>query len=368
MWVQKKPNGKYQFFERYEDEVTGLSKTVSVTMDRNTTATRKAAQAALSEKIRNARTKSGQYDEMTLQELLSLYLLRDGIRKSTRMRDTALSHVLEPILGSDARINYLTASYIKDKLKAAGKKDNSELIARTKALLRWAYRNEYLRDISFLDKLQRGKKRNRDPKSKYLEQEELTRLLDGMKIPEWRNLTEFLALSGLRIGEAIDLKREDVGPDHIHIHSTFGLLTEESGPTKTECGTRDVVITPELSRCIRRIRKHPIVSRYFLSGPSGTRIQYDAYRKYLAENAERILGRKIGPHGLRHTYTSLMAAAGIPLDVIARQLGHESSEVTRAVYFHITERLKERDAKLIRGAKLLAADKKKDGFKTPSAG
>ena len=368
MWVQQKPNGKYQFFERYEDEVTGLSKTVSVTMDRNTTATRKAAQTALAEKIRKAQAKAGEYDEMTLHELLEIYLARSGIRESTRMRDTALSHVLEPILDKNARINHLTAAYIRDKLKEAGKEGNQELIARIKALLRWGYRNDYVHDVTWLDKLQKDKARDRDLRHKYLELDELHRLLDGMQIIEWRNLTEFLALSGLRIGEAIDLKREDVERDQIHVHSTFGLLTKESGPTKTDCGTRDVVIMPELADCIRRIRSRAIVSKYLLTGPGGKVIQYPAYRKYLAEKSERILGRRIGPHALRHTYTSLMAASGIPLDVIARQLGHEDSRVTQAVYFHITKKLKERDAKMIRSVSLLLETAPEKALKMPSSG
>ena len=114
-----------------------------------------------------------------------------------------------------------------------------------------------------------------------------------------------------------------------------------------------MTITPQLRQCIRRIRSRSISSIYFLTGPGGRRINYPAYRKYLAENTEKLLGRRITPHALRHTYTSLMAAAGIPLDVIARQLGHEDSSVTRQVYFHVTEKLRERDAKMIQKVRLI---------------
>lgn len=353
MWTQKKADGGWQFFERYTDPVTGLKHTVSVKLEKNTAASRKAAQAILSSRIEKKYHKAGQYDSMTLQELLDEYLKRKGIRASTRARDRALSNVIGPILGTHAKINMINASYVKSKLSEAGKEGNRELIARIKALMRWAYQNDYVEDIRWLDKLKKERRVSHDLKDKYMEEDELKTLLDGMKVREWRDLTEFLVLSGLRIGEAIDLTHRDIGKESIRIDSTYGLLTHESGPTKTDAGKRDVTITPQLNACIQRIRKRTIQSKRFLTGPNGSEIKYQTYRKYLAENSERLLGRRISPHALRHTYTSLMAAAGIPLDVIARQLGHEDSVVTRQVYFHITEKLKARDAEMIRKVKLI---------------
>lgn len=43
----------------------------------------------------------------------------------------------------------------------------------------------------------------------------------------------------------------------------------------------------------------------------------------------------------------------VQVDVISRQLGHEDSALTRQVYFHRTEKLKERDAAIIKKAKML---------------
>lgn len=355
MWIEQR-NGKYRAHERYIDPITGLRHTVSVTLDKNTPRSRKAAQTALEAKIGFALESAGEYDDMTLTELLRLYLARPGIRESTRMRDTALSHVLLSIFDGRTRVNRLNAGYVKRKLTEAGKADNREIIARYKALMRWAYKADYVANITYLDKIEKPRKRSGELNEKYLEADELRALLDGMKVPAWKDLTEFLVRSGLRIGEAIDLDHSDIGPDVIHVTSTMGLLTQKSGPTKTEAGTRAVTITPQLRECIARIRKRSVTSFKFLTTPQGKPIDkngYAAYRKYLAENAERIVGRRITPHALRHTYTSLMAAAGVPLDVISRQLGHEDSSLTRQVYFHVTEKLKERDAQIIKKVVML---------------
>ena len=43
----------------------------------------------------------------------------------------------------------------------------------------------------------------------------------------------------------------------------------------------------------------------------------------------------VTPHGLRHTAASLMLAAGVPLIVVSRQLGHANPNVTAQVYAHL---------------------------------
>lgn len=39
---------------------------------------------------------------------------------------------------------------------------------------------------------------------------------------------------------------------------------------------------------------------------------------------------------LRHTHTSLLAEAGIPLHIIQKRLGHNDESITKAIYLHIT--------------------------------
>ena len=43
MWIEETKNGKYKFVERYTDYITGKTKRVSVTMDKNTPKNRKLA-------------------------------------------------------------------------------------------------------------------------------------------------------------------------------------------------------------------------------------------------------------------------------------------------------------------------------------
>ena len=87
----------------------------------------------------------------------------------------------------------------------------------------------------------------------------------------------------------------------------------------------------------------------------GDRLYYRAYNKYLRELSKRILGCFITPHTLRHTHVSLMAEAGMDLELeaIARRLGHENSKVTREIYYHVTKKQKEKDREQIKDICLL---------------
>lgn len=62
-------------------------------------------------------------------------------------------------------------------------------------------------------------------------------------------------------------------------------------------------------------------------------------------NKHKLLKKMIHPHIIRHTYASLLAEAGIPLDVIQERFGH-SSDITRKIHLHITEKEKLNVAKI----------------------
>ena len=64
--------------------------------------------------------------------------------------------------------------------------------------------------------------------------------------------------------------------------------------------------------------------------------------------------KTVTPHTLRHTMTSLFAKAGIPLDVISRRLGHESSDITRKIHLHITNTRQIQENQQVSSVTLLA--------------
>ncbi len=52
------------------------------------------------------------------------------------------------------------------------------------------------------------------------------------------------------------------------------------------------------------------------------------------------LNKKLTPHSLRHTHTSLLGEAGVLLEDIMNSLGHTDDDTTRNIYRHPTEEMK----------------------------
>lgn len=261
------------------------------------------------------------------------------------------------ILGANTRLSALSANYIRERFNATGEAPGTlnERLTRLKALLRWAYRNDYIDDVRFLDKL----KRYPDPvkkeklEEKFLESDDLKKLIEAMDVEQWRLLTELLAYSGLRVGEALALRIGDIDipKKYIYVRATLDPVTQEMTDPKTRDSIRDVYMQKNLLDVVKKIQimhkrnrlHYGFTSDILFCDANGNPVQYYAYNKFLKETAQRVLNRTISTHIMRHTHTALMAEAGVPLEAISRRLGHADSAVTKHVYMHVTERMKQQD-------------------------
>jgi len=359
MWTEER-NGKLRYFERYSDPKTGRLRKVSVTLPKKND---KKAAALLQAKIAEATKTIG---EFTLQNVADAYLagIKPNVAAATYKRNEYAINSITEILGGYNLIDRITAGYVRKQLLDSNKKPKTcnEFIHRFSTFIRWAYRNDMISSTECIDKLTRFKTKphREEIAEKFLNGPELSALLDSMTDEGNRLVTEFLALSGLRIGELIALEDADV-TDVINVNKSYSLVAQELTPGKTLASRREVFIQPELADCIKRLRAF-MRRRKLMTGASGSplfiinrkgeRFQYFAYNKYFAEHTEK-LGRRLTVHSLRHTHASLLMEAGYPLDAISRRLGHENSEITRKIYLHITEGMKKRDAELMSAISLL---------------
>lgn len=372
MWSEKLPSGKVRFVERYEDPLTGKQKKVSVTMDRDTASTRKQAQAALNDKISAQVDKllaPSKKDDLRLSELVELYRIsqKTSVKESTYKRNYHAENIFMEILGESTIVSRLTAAYIKDRFLTHDKTPGkfNEHMKRFKAILRWGYENEWISDIRYLDKIKPMNDREKKEKlqEKFLESNELKKLLSAMTVQKWRYLAELTALSGLRCGEAIALNMDDVEFDRkiITVNKTYDVINKITTTPKTISSNREIYMQPELEKLCKEIRRYTLTrklkygyqSNLFLCDVNGEHLEYPAYNKYLGETSIKILGRKITTHIMRHTHVSLMAEAGVPLEVITRRVGHESSDITKRIYLHITKRQKEKDQEQLKDVQIL---------------
>lgn len=370
MWIEETKNGKFKFVERYTDYITGKQKKISVTLDKNTPKNRKLALDMLKDKMKSEEPKSDK--GLTLKELIDKYRIyqQKTVKQSTYQRNYHASNTIMNILGEETLVNRLSASYVTDCMLNTGKEPGTlnEHLTRFKAIIRWGYQNDYIENISFLDKIVRFKdiSKREKIKDKYLETNEVKKLLQQIKKTNcwhWYHLTRFLILSGLRSGEAIALTNSDVDLENrvIYVNKTYDAVNKIVTSPKTSCSIREVYIQDELLKCIYLLKEYVNNRKLiynqdndlFLTNNMGKRIDYYSYDKFLKENAKLIEIKKITPHTLRHTHASLLLAEGISVDAISRRLGHENSRVTKEIYLHITEKLKKKDNETLKQIKIM---------------
>ncbi len=366
MWIEEKKN-VIRAVERYVDPMTGKAKRVYTTMEKNTSAQRKIAAKQLNAIINERLNPSiGDY---TLKYISDHYLLakKKDWKQSTFSREVMAQKSILELLGEDSIINNMTIAFVNARFSSSSHNNTSlnEWIKRFKTMIRWAYRNELIDSAKLADKItyhktQTTRQRVRD---KYLETFELQFLIGKMNHETWSLLTLFLVYSGLRIGEAMALKPEDIDLKgrKIIVEKTYDTINNVITSTKTEASCREVYIQDELydicvdiNKAMRRMDPSNRFGRkYFFCIEGGGMICYRAYCKYIRDYSIKHLKEKIiTPHTLRHTHTSLMSEKGVSLDTISRRLGHANSRVTKEIYLHVTKSVIKDDNRQIDNAKL----------------
>lgn len=370
MWIQRTEGRKPRLMERYTDRLTGKQKILSVTIQNDTTRGRKKAEAELSEKLNRMNAPVIKVVGITLQDVCEEYLEyleSRGRKKATILRCETQFRQFQNILGADTLANQINARTINHALDPLAKSNawKNEAHKRLKALFRFAHRRDLVQDASWISKLEPYPEKTKREKvaDKFLEQEELRAVLDAMKLDYWKNMTSFLALSGLRVGEAIALDLEDIDMENrlIHVTKTFSLTSKEITSPKTFDSTRDVYMQDQLYKLCHQIRSESLRlvilfgfrDKAFIRQGDGQRARYDNFRQYFGDVCERVLCRRCTPHILRHTMTSLFAEQGIPLEVIQHRLGHSDSDTTREIYLHITEKRKQMEHELIKNIAII---------------
>lgn len=365
MWIEKRKNS-FRMYERYSDPITGEHHKVSVKFDKNTPQQRNKAKEKLDKLV--AQHQTFRFD-VSFKVLTDVYLAskQKEVKPSTHRRNVAECKRLLKILGN-IDVDNFTAGYVKAKLMKYNPKPSTvnEHIQRFKEIIKWGYQNDYVERIDWLDKLTKIKdaSRHEKVKDKYLEKDECNLLLADISNTAYY-LTKFLLLSGLRCGEALALKDGDLDFENsvISVSKTKDAISGEIQSPKTSASVRQVPMQDDLYDLCKEILEYRDNNLHDKEGflfynRYGEPMEYASYNKTLKEHSENVLGRRITTHYLRHTHASLLAAEkssenNIDFELIQRRLGHENSTVTKQIYIHVTDSLKDKDKDAVKRIKLL---------------
>lgn len=360
MWIEDAGyNNKKRLCEFWTDPRTGKKRKKSIVLKTGSKKELKETQAKLLDEIQ--RLSKAIPINPTLYQVMQAYKhnLDKEVKPSTYRRNIYMAEVLQEMLGKDSKVEMLTAGYIKSRFLLSEKSlpTLNERLVRLKAILRWAYNNDLLSSTACIDKLKPFKEitpyRERI-KDKFISRKELEKIIQEMTVPQWILLTIFLATSGLRIGEAAALTFDDIDyiKKELTINKSYDLCGHTTTTTKTLCSNRIIYMQPELFDVCVRLYKIYISQESNADGlvfphPHGGHLGYAAYCKHLRIASEKAINRHITPHVLRHTHASILMEQGVPIETIARRLGHENSRVTKQIYLHVTEELKKKDNALL---------------------
>lgn len=371
MWKEKLPDGKFKYFERYKDPYTEKWRRVSVTLESGSNRASKEAQKLLEEKI------ADKLQSLTSSDMLFTSVLDDwwalhkkSIKASTEKTMVYAVNEVKNDFAPGIKIKNITPKYAQQYFTTSTA--NHIKLRKHKSVLSMVF--NYALDMELITS--NPMERVRLPKkiityeemenisNKYLEQDELPRLLEAMKQYNRgyhvARMAEFMALNGCRVGEAGTIRFENYDKNNrtITINGTLDPTKKGSEGVKTTPKTAASIRTVDLTNKeieiieefiqLHELRKNTNPNYkdmgFIFVSDNGIPIGKSSIGK-LMKNANETLKKPIQkplhPHILRHTLISTLAEHNIPLKAITQRVGHkDNGKTTMEIYTHVTKNIK----------------------------
>lgn len=171
-----------------------------------------------------------------------------------------------------------------------------------------------------------------------LDPEQVAAILDACGRLRDRFLVMLLAEAGLRIGEALGLRHEDI--DAAASLVTVVARVNANG-ARAKSGRRQVPVPVRVIRLYSDYLHaeygdldcdYVFVSLW--SGTPGRPLSYRSVYDLITRLREKT-SIDFGPHTFRHSYATSLLRRGVPVEVVQRLLGHSSIATTSDTYAHL---------------------------------
>jgi len=158
--------------------------------------------------------------------------------------------------------------------------------------------------------------------------EEVIALLDAATNLKHRAILMTLYSAGLRTGEAIHLRLEDIDSQRM-------MIRVEQGKGRQD---RYVMLSRKLLETLRRYWLMSRPDPWLFPGqvPSSPITYRSVDRIFACAKAKAGIRKRVVPHSLRHSFATHLLERGVNIRVIQRLLGHRNLRSTE-VYTHVAE-------------------------------
>lgn len=149
--------------------------------------------------------------------------------------------------------------------------------------------------------------------------DEIKRLIDIPKNKKHQSIILLLYGCGLRVGEVLNLKMEDIDIDRM-------VLTVRSGKGNKD---RQIGMDEGILKIILEYYNEVLPEEYLFNGQFGNQYSDRSINEFLKYYAKRAgITKRIHAHALRHAYGTHLHESGTDLAIIQKLMGHKNIKTT----------------------------------------
>ena len=190
------------------------------------------------------------------------------------------------------------------------------------------------------------------------------KFLEGAKGQSYEDQYRFILQTGLRTGELVGLKWEDVDLKNRVITIQRSMEYRHStgewrvGPPKSKSGYRKIPLTDDAISILKRQKeKHKDIkvipiewSDYVFLCRKGSPIKNSTYDTALFKICDKVGIPRFSMHILRHTFATRCIEGGMKPKTLQMILGHSNIGITMNLYVHTTEEEKIKEIQMVEDA------------------
>lgn len=169
--------------------------------------------------------------------------------------------------------------------------------------------------------------------------EEFHKFLKKVPNEEYRRLFDFMYWTGVRRGEALALRIEDVDQKKHTVHIWHQIKYAEQGfmPLKTDSSERTLKIPDPLWARLKPFLSESKKGRVFLFGYDRP-LSITSVARQMAIGIDESKVKRIRLHDLRHCFATNAIAGGGNIVAVSKYLGHSTIQQTLETYTHLLQK------------------------------
>ena len=288
---------------------------------------------------------------MKYTEILSLWLeeKKQYVRNSTYCNYSCLkTHVIEYFQEVD--IEDITKKILADFMETMLSKMSPISCLNIQKILKqsfeYAVENEYIKENPYR-KIRLPKKDKKEVE--VFSVEEMQKILATDVKEQYINIVEMAYHTGMRIGEIMVLKWEDIDFDNnfLSVKRTFSKYYN-SMPVIEKPKTKKSIRRIDLDKkCMSILRSITHNGDYVFCGKAGKFLSYTIITKNFKLMCEKADVPYRCFHTLRHTHASILLANGVHPKVVQERLGHAKIGITLDTYSHLIPTMQQTAVKVL---------------------